>query len=341
MAIDPSAPGTLYVGTEPGMGPFMGVYKSTDAADNWAPVNTGLAAPAGTGVPTVAVDPLVPSTVYAALDGVGVVKTVDGGANWIPASAGITDLDVTSIAVDPVLPDTVYAGTIGGGVFTSTNGGASWVATNAGLYNLDVRAVVAEPGLAYAGTAGSGTFVMDTSTPPAQPVLGKSLVVRDPDPLDPSKRKLIVVAVEPASPDTIDVATLVANGATVTISTEGATATSQTFSMPAPWSAIGTTGAKYTDAAGANGPVKVALLKKTGAGIMKLKVKVLASLGPGPQPHVVVVPPNPGTGAQAVLTVNGGASYCVAFGDAAGGVVTNKAAKAFKVAKPTAESCAP
>jgi hypothetical protein len=180
---------------------------------------------------------------------------------------------------------------------------------------------------------------MDTSIPPAQPVLGKSLVVRDPDPTDPSKRKLIVVAVDSASPDTIDVATLVASGAMITASADGANPTSQTFSMPGPWTATGTSGAKYTDSAGVNGPVKVASLKKSGSGVLKLKVKVLGNLGPGPQPHILVVPPNPGTGAQAVFTVKGGGSYCVTFGDAAGGVVSNKAAKTFKMAKPTAEAC--
>jgi len=341
LAIDPSAPGTLYAGTEAGMGPFAGVYKTTDAADNWAPVNTGLSGPAEASVTAVAIDPLVPTTVYIGVEETGVFKTVDGGANWIPASAGIADLDITSIAVDPVVPDIVYAGTLSGGVFTSTNGGSSWIATNDGLYNLSVRALVAEPNILYAGTGGNGTFTMDTSIPPPQTVLGKSLVVRDPDPADPSKRKLIVVAVETASPDTIDVSTLVANGATFSVTADGANPTNQTFSMPGPWTASGTSGAKYTDSAGVNGPIKVASLKKSGSGVLKLKVKALGNLGPGPQPHILVVPPNPGTGAQTVFAVNGGGSYCVAFGDAAGGVITNKAAKTFKVAKPTAEACTP
>ena len=42
-----------------------------------------------------------------------------------------------------------------------------------------------------------------------------------------------------------------------------------------------------------------------------------------------------------VLRVNAGAEYCVAFGGAAGGQITNTGATSFKVTKPTAEACFP
>jgi hypothetical protein len=54
---------------------------------------------------------------------------------------------------------------------------------------------------------------------------------------------------------------------------------------------------------------------------------------------VLVVPPNPGTGASALLRVNGGAEYCVAFGGDAGGQIANKGATSFKVTNPTAQAC--
>ena len=54
---------------------------------------------------------------------------------------------------------------------------------------------------------------------------------------------------------------------------------------------------------------------------------------------MLVVPPNPGTGASALLQVNGGAEYCVAFGGAAGGQIANKGATSFKVTNPTAKVC--
>jgi hypothetical protein len=111
--------------------------------------------------------------------------------------------------------------------------------------------------------------------------------------------------------------------------------------MPAPWTPLGTTGARYVDNKGLNGQVKLAQLSKTASGTFQLKVKIQGKLGPGEQPRVLVVPPNPGTGASVVLRVNGGAEYCVGFGGAAGGQIANKGATSFKVTKPTAEVCSP
>jgi hypothetical protein len=68
-------------------------------------------------------------------------------------------------------------------------------------------------------------------------------------------------------------------------------------------------------------------------------VKIQGKLGPGEQPLVLVVPPNPGTGATMLLRVDGGAAYCVAFGDAAGGQIANKGTTSFKVTNPTAQVC--
>src|SRR5262249_33217093 len=90
---------------------------------------------------------------------------------------------------------------------------------------------------------------------------------------------------------------------------------------------------------GVNGQVKLAQLSKSANGTFELEVKIQGKLGPGEQPLVLVVPPNPGSGATAVLTVNGGAEYCIPFGGAAGGQITDKGATSFKVTKPTAQVC--
>ncbi len=70
-----------------------------------------------------------------------------------------------------------------------------------------------------------------------------------------------------------------------------------------------------------------------------LEVKIQGKVGPGEQPLVLVVPPNPGTGATALLRVNGGPEYCIGFGGAAGGQIADKGATSFKVTKPTAQAC--
>ena len=55
--IDPTAPSTLYAGTNGG-----GVFKSTDGGAHWSAVNTGLTYPYPS---ALALDPTTPGTLYA------------------------------------------------------------------------------------------------------------------------------------------------------------------------------------------------------------------------------------------------------------------------------------
>ena len=68
-------------------------------------------------------------------------------------------------------------------------------------------------------------------------------------------------------------------------------------------------------------------------------MKIQGKVGPGEQPLVLLVPPNPGIGAGALLRVNGGAEYCVAFGGDAGGQIASKGETSFKMTHPTAQAC--
>jgi hypothetical protein len=172
-------------------------------------------------------------------------------------------------------------------------------------------------------------------------ILGKTLEIKDPRPADPSRRQVVVDARELASSDGLDPATVADSGATLTISAVGGTPSGQTFSMPAPWTLLGTTGVRYVDNRGVNGQVKLAQLSKTAKGTFELRVKIQGKVGPGEQPLVQIVPPNPGTGASVRLQVNGGVEYCVGFGGAAGGQIANKGATSFKVTNPTVQACSP
>ena len=161
------------------------------------------------------------------------------------------------------------------------------------------------------------------------------------NPSTPDKRKVIVKAKEAASDDTL-VGDPVTNGATVTITANGATPSEETYTLPAGtsptslkpfWSGDAVKGFKYRDADGENGPVKSALIKLRN-GVFQIKVTVDGKQGP-----VAVVPPNPGSDGCVLLTIAGGDSYSVQF---ASGQVTNKGAVLFKVAKPSGEgSCLP
>jgi hypothetical protein len=224
---------------------------------------------------------------------------------------------------------------------------------NDGLFNHAIKALAVDSDRIYAGSAGDGAFAMllsavtttttttstttSTTLPPA--ILGKTLEIKDPRPDDPSTRQVVVSAKEVASGDPLDPATVAANGAFLTIMTTGATSSRQSFFMPAPWKLLGSTGARYVDNRGVNGPVKLVQVSKSPRGTFELKVKIQAKLGSGPQPRVLIVPPNPGTGATVLLRINGGTKYCVTFGGAAGGKITDKGATSFKVTNPTAEGC--
>ncbi|HVR07272.1 MAG TPA: sialidase family protein [Thermoanaerobaculia bacterium] len=89
-------------------------------------------------VTSIAVDPVVPLTLFAGGANGGVWLSTDGGGTWQPMSneGSQPSLAIGSIAVDPTNHNVVYAGTgdpdqlngprPGAGVIKSTDGGATW-----------------------------------------------------------------------------------------------------------------------------------------------------------------------------------------------------------------------
>jgi hypothetical protein len=122
LAVDRQSPATIYAGTWPG------VYKSTDRGATWSAANTGLP-PAET--EALAIDPLTPAVLYAAIRNAGVFKSTNGGGTWTAANNGLPNQPVWAIAVDPATPSTLYVVT--NAVFKSTDSAASWVSVSTGL----------------------------------------------------------------------------------------------------------------------------------------------------------------------------------------------------------------
>lgn len=173
-----------------------------------------------------------------------------------------------------------------------------------------------------------------------QLVLGNKLLIRDPGTAE--KRKVLVKAREKGSTNTIvgDPAT---NGATLTITANGATASSQLFTLPGGaspttgrpfWGGDALRGFSYKDARGENGAVKKLKIKAAG-GTFQLVATLAGKLG-----AITVLPPDPGTDACVVFEIGGGDAYSVLFG--ADARIDNKGATIFKASKPTLEgSCIP
>jgi photosystem II stability/assembly factor-like uncharacterized protein len=108
LAIDPSAPSTLYVGGYAS----AHVFKSTDGGASWGEGSAGLPPGVGYeyGIADLLVDPTVPSTVYAGVKHAGMFRSVDGGATWSDYNLGTTASVAYQLLVAPP-GSSIYAGT--------------------------------------------------------------------------------------------------------------------------------------------------------------------------------------------------------------------------------------
>ena len=171
-----------------------------------------------------------------------------------------------------------------------------------------------------------------------QTVLGKSILVKNPS--TPDKRKITIQGKEKTSNDSI-VGNPTVSGATLKVSVDGGSPSSQTFNLPQGlaangkpfWSGDATKGYKYKDSLGVNGAVKIAQIKKTPAGVFQVKATIMGKIG-----ALSVVPPNPGNDSCSLLKIGGGDSYSVAIGAPTGALVSNNGAVQFKAKNPTSEA---
>lgn len=151
IVIDPSTPSTLYAGTN------SGLYKSTNSGGNWSlktkdiPEKDFL---------DIAIDQIIPTTLYAAVPGGGVFRSADGGETWVRVGGDFEDDGALDIEIDPQNPATLYAGTYSG-VFKSTNDGQTWIDASIGLTLREIDYLVSDPLLPttlYTGTYSNKGF---------------------------------------------------------------------------------------------------------------------------------------------------------------------------------------
>jgi hypothetical protein len=179
----------------------------------------------------------------------------------------------------------------------------------------------------------------------AQTILGNRFDLRE-KPGYPVTRKLVLKAQEALSPENL-VGDPFANGAVVQLFVNGGTPSSQTIVLPGGprWRVsmkyvdpiVGPIAAwRYRESLIFNGgrttPVRSFDIAKSGAGKIKLAIAFdskYVSLDVGV--------PNPGTYAGMVLTIPGGATFCVNFGGVAGGTFKRNDSTGFSVSKPPAE----
>jgi len=158
LAVAPSAPDTVYVGTgestlRDSVGYGSGMYKSVDAGKTW----THLGLDDTQHIGKVAVDPKNANVVFVAAIGHlyqahpdrGVFRSRDGGKTWQKVLFKNDNVGAVDVVIDPANSQVVYAALWntrrppwytyqpsngpGGGVFKSTDAGATWNQLKGGL----------------------------------------------------------------------------------------------------------------------------------------------------------------------------------------------------------------
>jgi photosystem II stability/assembly factor-like uncharacterized protein len=139
LAVSPTTPATVYSGNFNRELPSGHLAKSTDGGVTWNAVDAGLTY---VDVRALAVDPMIPSRIYAGMSGapsaIPLFRSTNGGASW--TSFAQFELSypsgycwINSLLLDPSNANVIYAAANGtanySAVFKTTDGGAKWTGT--------------------------------------------------------------------------------------------------------------------------------------------------------------------------------------------------------------------
>ena len=174
VVVDPNNPNTIYIGA-----PAGGIWKSTDAGQNWTPLSDYLPQ---IGVSGIAIDHTNSDIIYIATGdkdasdtySIGVLKSIDGGLTW--NTTGLTFNNTSTVAADifmhPNDPSTLWVAT-SAGLYKTSNGGTTWSNNLSGNVK-DLKLKPGNPNVVYAvtnnrfyrSTNGGNSFTMITSGMP-------------------------------------------------------------------------------------------------------------------------------------------------------------------------------
>jgi len=154
---------TVYAGTVIPTRSMNSVFRSTDAADNWFPINSGL--PYSYANPTISVLAVSPDfvsdlAVYAGTLGRGVYKSTNRGNTWSAASRGL-DADMSrliqGIAISPQYGTdrTMFICTNGGGVYKTTDSANLWLPS--GMPEDNILSIATTPDYGASGALFAGS----------------------------------------------------------------------------------------------------------------------------------------------------------------------------------------
>lgn len=149
IALHPTKADILYVATNDA------VYKSRDGGGTWERFPSFSARR----VTTLAIDPLLPATIYAGTMGDAVYKSPDGGQHWLPHNVGLKEhvSFVNQFVFHPALNEKIYIATTVG-AFLTKDGGREWEERMNGMKEVHIVTSIAinpkDPTILFAGTTG-------------------------------------------------------------------------------------------------------------------------------------------------------------------------------------------
>lgn len=158
IALHPTNANILYVATNDA------VYKSRDGGGTWERFPSFSARR----VTTLAIDPLLPATIYAGTMGDAVYKSPDGGQHWLPHNVGLKEhvSFVNQFVFHPALSEKVYIATTVGAFYTK-NAGREWEERMHGMKEVHIVTSIAinpkDPTILFGGTTG-GMYRSDDAT---------------------------------------------------------------------------------------------------------------------------------------------------------------------------------
>jgi photosystem II stability/assembly factor-like uncharacterized protein len=119
-------------------GGLTGVYRSTDAGQNWQKISDQ------ENVESLAIDPRDNNRIFVGTWRQG-IRTDDGGKNWKSINNGmVLDTDMFAITIEPDQPDSVWVSTCGW-VYNSPNSGDNWTRYRDGFNNRRVHTIEVDP----------------------------------------------------------------------------------------------------------------------------------------------------------------------------------------------------
>jgi len=120
----------------------FGVYKTTNAGQNWTLVSSAFPVKA---VNEVIVSPTNPDIVYAGTEGGGIYKSSDTGATWVYNTTGANNFACRRLVFNPANTQEILGGFLSMAVFKTADGGTTWEASNTGIGAMMLNDVAVNP----------------------------------------------------------------------------------------------------------------------------------------------------------------------------------------------------